>query len=67
MPAPLVGLAPWPAEQAETRNDARPADNGPERAAGHRRSLDQVEPLPEPYHAGGDEQATDHASGEGHG
>jgi hypothetical protein len=55
----LVGVAPWPAEQAETRNDARPSDDGPERAAGHRRSLDQVKPLPEPYRAGHDEQPSD--------
>jgi hypothetical protein len=64
---PLVGLAPWPAEQAEAGDDARPSDNGPERAAGHRRSLDQVKPLPEPYRAGHDKQPSDHASGDGHG
>ena len=63
----LVGLAPWPAEQAKTRNDARSSDDGPERAAGHRRSVDQVKPLPEPYRASHEEQPSDHASGEGHG
>src|SRR5690348_11864123 len=64
---PLVRLAPRPAEQAETRDDACRSDDGPERAAGHRRPLDQIEPLPEPDRAGHEEQPSDHASGDGHG
>ena len=63
----LLRLAPRPAEQSEAGDDARASDDGPERAAGHRRSLDQVEPLAEPDRAGHDEQRSDHALDDGHG
>ena len=53
--------------KAETGDDAHRSDDGPERAAGHRRSVDQVKPLPEPNRAGHKEQPSDHASGDGHG
>jgi hypothetical protein len=63
----LVGLAPRPTEEAETGDDAQRSDDGPERTAGHRRSVDQAEPLPEPYRAGHEQQPSDHAPDDGHG
>ena len=65
MKSPL--LAPRPAEEAEADDHAHRADDGPERAAGHRRSVDETESLPEPYRASHDKQPSDHAPGDGHG
>ena len=60
-------LAPRPAKQTEAGDDTRRSDDGPERAAGHRRSVDETESLPEPYRASHDKQPSGHASGNGHG
>src|SRR5207302_8681408 len=54
-----VRLTPRPAEQAETGEEADRTGDGPERAAGHRRTLDQPGSLADPDDAGQDEHGSD--------
>ena len=55
-------LSPRPAEEAESTDDANSSGNRPERAAGHRGALDQVESLAEPDNAGQEQQPSEDAS-----
>src|SRR5581483_4706124 len=59
-------LTPGPAEEDDAGDDEEGAHDRPERAAGHRRAVDQVEPLPEPDDPGQGEQRSDDASRVGH-